>query len=178
MLFRAAMILGVTTKKGAFVIADVGDSQGSGARVARLQSTLDFIRTHAPLCLAQWERYFDRILIVPGNAPMGTYYREIRTCGISAQHLMRDTPVSVAMTLAHEAAHARINRLGVSYRDEKRDRIEILCTEAEVALATRLPNAEHELAMARIALTTKPWQRIDWHDRGNHISSILGGERD
>src|SRR5690606_19512626 len=102
---------------------------------------------------------------------------EIRTCGISAQHLMRDSPVSVAMTLAHEATHARINRLGGGYRDDNRDRIEILCTEAEIDLAARLPNAEHELAMARIALTTKPWQYVDWHDRGNHISSILRGGR-
>ncbi len=176
LLFRVAMSLGRTDKRGAFVISDVGDSIEASARAVRLKEVLAFVEAYAPLHLARWEKLFERILIVPGDAPMGTYYHEINTCGISGRHLMADTLVSTAMTLAHEATHAQLERRGIRYGSHNRDRVERICTMAEIDLATRLPDAGQELTMARRALEAMPWQYSDRHHRRRHVLSILKGE--
>ena len=54
-----------------------------------------------------------------------------------------DTSISrIASAIIHEAAHARLMRLGFGYEEPKRLRIEHICFDAERAFVRRLPDGE------------------------------------
>jgi hypothetical protein len=57
----------------------------------------------------------------------------------------------IALTIVHEAAHARLWRLGVPYTEDLRPRVEAICIRREVAFARKLPDG-------------KDW--ADWVERG------------
>ncbi|MBO0763938.1 MAG: hypothetical protein J2P50_05035 [Hyphomicrobiaceae bacterium] len=63
------------------------------------------------------------------------------------------SPQIIAATIVHEATHARLQRCGIGYDEERRSRIEAICFRREAALAMKLPNggsvretAERQLA--------------------------------
>ncbi len=58
------------------------------------------------------------------------------------------TSESIALTLVHEAMHARLAALGERYRDGRRAHVEVLCGMAELAFARRLPSHDQLVAQA------------------------------
>lgn len=50
---------------------------------------------------------------------------------------------SLATTIVHEAAHARLWKRGIGYEETQRVAIERYCMEQEIAFAKRLPDGQH-----------------------------------
>ncbi len=48
----------------------------------------------------------------------------------------------IALTIVHEAAHARLWRFGVPYTEDIRSRIEAICMRREIAVARKFPNGQ------------------------------------
>lgn len=102
------------------------------------------------------QRRAPQIAIVRGYAWAGQYWRHLRTIALEASVVERQVPEAVAMTIVHEAAHARVAALGIPYLRHRR-RIEELCVNEEIAFARKLPGTERLIQGARAKLThTQP----------------------
>jgi hypothetical protein len=63
------------------------------------------------------------------------------------------TSEQIASAIIHETTHARIERHGISYKEELRSRIEAVCVRRELAFAARLPDSGLSQELAR---------KLDW----------------
>lgn len=113
----------------------------------RVTAALDLIAEHDPRRLGGMQSQLASILVWGGFAEAaGAYFPAQRVCMLSTEFVGRpDTPpVRIAMTLVHEAEHARIRQRG-GKRTVSRYQEEWLCAGAAVAFARKVPGAE-ELA--------------------------------
>ncbi|MEM9499414.1 MAG: hypothetical protein AAGA28_15925 [Pseudomonadota bacterium] len=63
------------------------------------------------------------------------------TCCLGGQFVATAGPVDLALTVVHELCHARLERCGIGYPEDQRDRIERLCVSREIAFARALARA-------------------------------------
>jgi hypothetical protein len=84
----------------------------------------------------------------------------LRTYVVDLKVLMARSVEEVAMTIVHEATHARLRRLHVRSTPANVARIEKLCVDQEVALAARLPDSDKWIARATAKLE-RPWWGSD-----------------
>ena len=54
----------------------------------------------------------------------------------------------MARLLVHEAQHVRLRRLGFTYEEHERERIENICKKAELVFGKRIPNGKGIIAYA------------------------------
>lgn len=140
-------------------------------RVAQL---LDLVQSADARRFLRMRRDVQRILIMHTGGSAGSYWRELNACVLDAQHLRDDDLRSVAMTLVHEATHARLERAGFGYRTSLRARIEHLCVEAEIAFAERLSESETLIDEARWAMNEMWWSIDARNDRRAQGLRALG----
>jgi hypothetical protein len=74
--------------------------------------------------------------------------------------VLHTTSAELAMTIIHEATHARIIDRGIQYYVENRDRIEAACVRQEAIFARCLPGGD-ALADAELARLKDPWWSED-----------------
>jgi hypothetical protein len=60
------------------------------------------------------------------------------------------SPARLALTIVHEAMHARLARLSIAYSEQLRARVERICIAAEIDLAGKLPGGESLAQAGRI----------------------------
>jgi hypothetical protein len=81
----------------------------------------------------------DRILVAHFSTASGVYFPGSRSIHLSSE-LLRDFPPSnIALSLVHEATHARIDHAGILSAPVDLQRIERRCALEEIAFARRLP---------------------------------------
>lgn len=110
----------------------------------RLEAALDLIKASDPRRYGRIVRDLDRVWVrlVPGT--IGHFDASLRACVIDERFVLRDTttPEMIAITIVHEATHARLDRCGIAYEEAARPRIEQICFRRELAFVRRLPNGE------------------------------------
>lgn len=94
-----------------------------------------------------------------GGAGAGQYWHQLKACVLDSGYAIRTPAPVVAMTLVHEATHARIRRMGVRITPRTLDRIERICTRAELEFAVRSGNQD-ALRIARRKLSAEPWKSV------------------
>lgn len=138
------------------VVVCVAHSTGDPADVfARVEDALQLIAKHGPRFSARLRRDVKRLLFADVSG--GTYLAGLRTCLIGIGFARRVSSLDLAMMIVHEAAHARLSRAGFRYRGERRERIERICVEAELAFAERVPGSEAAIAKVCGLLATEWW---------------------
>ena len=100
--------------------------------------------------------YQDIRRIVVSEFEGNHYDSEFRSIMLKWSRIVGKTAEENALTLVHEATHARIERWGVSYDKELRARIEAACVTQEVASARRFPEGR-TLAEKRLEALETPW---------------------
>jgi hypothetical protein len=75
---------------------------------------------------------------------------------LSAEYILKASAEQLALTIVHEATHARLWARGFDYRHECRRRIEERCVKEEVDFALRLPDGV-QLADEAKAKLGDPW---------------------
>jgi hypothetical protein len=91
------------------------------------------------------------------------------------QHFVCDENTSIAQiasTIVHEAAHARLMRLGFGYEEPKRLRIEHICFDAQRAFVRRLPDSDGLLE--EIAATKSYYGADVYSDIGRRDEALEG----
>ena len=78
------------------------------------------------------------------------------------------SPAALASILVHEGAHAWLDRLGFGWQEDRRKRIEAICSRSQIAFARRLPDpgdliehAERQLALESSHFTDDAFRKQD-----------------
>lgn len=92
-----------------------------------------------------------RILIVRAGGP--EYWPLADGFLLNSSMVQQAAPSVIALTIVHEATHARLWRAGFRYHLENRHRIERICLRAEANFACLLsvPDSEHDTLRDRLA---------------------------
>lgn len=127
----------------------------------RLHEALEVINRADPRRYGRLRHDFRRIALMKAGRPQ--FASEIRTCLIRSGYVRQNSAEAVATTLVHEAAHARLHRLGVGYGPRLRGRVEEACVKEQIAFAELLGNSEvlSQLAMTLEGSLGDPIHRYD-----------------
>jgi hypothetical protein len=109
----------------------------------RAVAAINLIHDHDRLQYRRILRSLDRIIItVLATGVPAQYQAWLDACELD-ERMVTNEAVSLeflAAVIVHEATHARLERLGFEYTEERRQRIEQICWRRELAFVARLPN--------------------------------------
>jgi hypothetical protein len=137
------------------VIAAANTDEENESLWRRVTAALDMVEQYDPVALSRIRRDVTRVLITRVEGP--AYAHERRSVLLPAGFLESRPLQKIAMTIAHEAAHARICRAGIGYRNDLRPRIERRCVESANAIGRKLPDAAGLIEENVRSLQAAPW---------------------
>ena len=121
---------------------------------------IGLIAQYSPLRLARIRRDLRGVRIDHCDG-VAEYHHKTRLCLLDFHHIMRQevTPAHVAASIIHEATHARLMKAGFGYEKERRARIERVCSKAEKAFGSRLPDGKAivDEALAQMERDPEVW---------------------
>lgn len=113
---------------------------GTEETFSRVSEALSMIRRNDEIGYRRVRRYLDRIVVSSTHGSLGWYWHNLRACFLDPVHVAEVTAADLAMTIAHETAHARIRQSGIVWDGECRPRVEAICIRAEIQLASCIPD--------------------------------------
>ncbi len=119
-----------------------------------VEAALRLIAQVDPIRFARLRLDLKHVVLATHGGP--EYTHVTRSCLLSASDVQRQSPERVAMTLVHEATHARLSRAGFARAWSLRCRLELRCVHEEIAFAMRIPGTESLIDQARNAMEN-PW---------------------
>jgi len=112
----------------------------------RVANALALIGTHDPNRMRRIQRDLSAILVWPLVSPGAgaEYHPTERVCALYSKDIKDKHSALVALSIVHEATHARLAAIAVTW--ENIARIEAICLRQELAFAERLPGGERLVA--------------------------------
>lgn len=123
--------------------------------LAKATAALELIERYDPPLRTQISDHVRRLLFTETSG--SGYLAGIATCRFAIGYARRVPPLELAMTIVHEATHARLAGLGTRYRGAEREAIERTCVEAEISFAAKVPGSGDAIAKSRRLLETRWW---------------------
>ncbi|QHO73138.1 hypothetical protein ACH79_11280 [Bradyrhizobium sp. CCBAU 051011] len=142
----------------------IGCWRGRPEDLTRVEGALLLIKQHSPLDYARITRELERVWLHLLPHGLGAYNHSLRACVLDERYVAdpATTVEQIASTIVHEATHARLERCGIEYEEQRRARIEAICFRRELAFAVRLPDsAELQEGIARC---------LEWYANPEHFS--------
>jgi hypothetical protein len=125
--------------------------------LTRVEGALLLVKLHSPVHYSRIMRDLERIWtnLVPHG--VAAYYHSLKACVLDERFVddLATSTEHIASAIVHEATHARLDRYGIAYDEDRRARIEAICFRRELALAVRLPDG------AKLQQDLKGY--LDWH---------------
>ena len=121
----------------------IGSYWGSPKHLARVEQALLLVKRHSPVHYSCIINNLERIWIF-GLTHIGAEYNHSLKACVFDYRFLADPKTStklIASVIVHEATHARLERCGITYDEDRRVRIEAICLRREWALAARLPDS-------------------------------------
>lgn len=115
----------------------------------KIGAALACIRGHDAAEYRRVSRYLASVVSVDLKGSYGWYWHNLRACFLDPSYVLASSPEAIAMTIVHEAAHARIRQLGIATDHTIRPRVEALCVRAEIRFARRVPGMNGLIAEAQ-----------------------------
>jgi hypothetical protein len=144
---------------------------------AKVGEALRLIAIHDPKRFAKLRRDVRRIW-VGATHNRAEWVLGLEMCVLRFDYVVspETSPAKLALTLVHEATHARLDRIGCSYAENDRARVERVCVQAEVALAERLTDGADlaENARARLEYGPEIFTDAAFKARGERALQELG----
>ena len=137
-------------------ISDFGLDANHAARADAVCRALDLLRTTDRRRFDRLLRDVDRILLLPSSKFAGQYWAFSKTVVLSSVSVEREETLSIAMTIVHEATHARLTSAGVPFLG-KEERSERCCVDEEIAFAERVPGSARLIEGAKMKLDSRYW---------------------
>jgi hypothetical protein len=113
----------------------------------RVEEALDLIKTYDLPRYQRLIRDLDRIWVTVLPDSLAHFSESIRACVLDERHVRNEANSlgRIALSIVHEATHARLQRCGIGYDGEElRARVEAVCFRSERRFAAKLPNG-HQL---------------------------------
>ena len=119
-------------------------SEGREDALAKVGQALALLQELSPRRFARLRRDVGRVLVFGTGAAPALWHEALGTCELNRRSVADPdvSPAVIACLLAHEAMHARLCRLGFTYGEHERVRVERACYRAQRAFARRLPEPE------------------------------------
>lgn len=153
-----------------FRVADTTD-EPSDTALAQLDAALRVIECHQPRAFRALKRAITRFVLVRAGGP--EYWPSAHAIVLNKHHVEALDASATALTIVHEAVHARLRRHGIGYVPRLRQRIETLCVAAEVQLARTLPNGSMLEAKAVEKLGSAWWSAQAVRERRRRTRDAL-----
>ncbi len=127
---------------------------------AKLRRALDFLAERDPRRYRRLHRDVKRVLV---SRYEGSHFLPpLRMIVLYWPNAAMDTPEEIALSLVHEATHARLHARGIAYLPELRARIEAACLAQEMAFARRIPGGS---ALVDPHALERPWWTTEAYGR-------------
>lgn len=123
-----------------FEVFLVGEEDQKSDYLLKLEEALALIARVDPPRFARLQQDLQYFLIYGPGTFRGSYVHELGMCRLDDEYVRAasTSPADLALTIVHEAAHARLEHAGVRYSDAHRIRIERGCIAAQIAFARKL----------------------------------------
>ncbi|WP_369721244.1 hypothetical protein AB8Z38_29920 [Bradyrhizobium sp. LLZ17] len=111
----------------------------------RVEAALGLIKDHDPLNYARTINNLERIWVRLIPNALAHYDPLLSACVIDERLVLPETTAleRIASTIVHESTHARLERWGINYDDERvRSRIEAICLRRELKFVGKLAHCE------------------------------------
>jgi hypothetical protein len=121
----------------------IGSFRRNKDDLERVEGALLLVKQHSPLHYSRIVNELERIWVSVVSVGLAQYDRSLKACVLD-ELFVDDTATTVARiasTIVHEATHARLERCGIAYNENRRARIEAICFRRELAFAVRLPDS-------------------------------------
>jgi hypothetical protein len=141
----------------------------------RLLQSFSLIRDTLPTVYRRLRRDIRSVILLKAGGP--EYWPLTRTIAFKKSVVERAEVPLLAMTLVHEATHARLWNVGIGYPVKARARIERLCVSAEVRLARELPDAEELESFALAKLKNEWWTDVAVAERRRRVRRELAEDQ-
>jgi len=139
---RALMRLSSRREYRGLTLVLLNDPAPEAVTFNKLLEALDLIFDHDARSAFRVSRYLSRVVVTHADGSYGWYWHNLRACFLDPGYVAEHDSSHIAMTIVHEATHARVRQLFDGCRDITQSRIEALCVDAEISFARRLGNAE------------------------------------
>ena len=142
-LDRLAFWLSTSRKVDGLWIGTTESKSQAGLR--RVEDALRLIKHHDSLHYSRILHNLERIWVHLLPNALACYDDSKKACVLDERFVLLETTTleRIASTIVHEATHARLDRWGTSYNDEKeRSRIEAICLRRELNFIAKLPHSE------------------------------------
>lgn len=125
----------------------------------RVEDALVLIKQHSALHYSRVMRDLARVWVFV--LPNGTaqYEHSLNACLLDERYVANSTLERIASTIIHEATHARLDALGITYEEGLRSRIETICLRRELAFVTKLHN--------NAELQDELMRSVEWYGTNN-----------
>jgi len=139
--------------------------------VSQLRSAIELIGNLEPRVLRRIHQDVSRIMFVEAGGPE---YWPFADGFILNTNFAKESDVEfIALTIIHEATHARLWKRGIRYRNDARERIERICVGAELAFAARLNDSAYFSEHVTRKLAAPWWTADEIEKRRNHAREVL-----
>ena len=121
----------------------------------RVEDALELIKRYDCLQYSRVIHNLERVWVNILPDASACYERSLKACVFDERFVLSEktTLERIATAIIHEATHAKLERLGIPYDEERRTRIETICIRRELAFVANLPDGaqlqedlSHELA--------------------------------
>lgn len=102
---------------------------------------LELVREIDPDRYRQIHTDFNAVLLWTTGGQLGRWENSVQTCVLDERFVRTKDVPRIAMTIVHEATHAKAIRHGIGYSERVRIRVENLCYRASAAFARKLPDS-------------------------------------
>jgi len=155
---RGSTLHGVKVK-----LAPVLDEEIGTRALEKVEAALDLIAEHDPRRMSRIARDLRWIWIQRAAYAPAYFIKELRLCVLDRAYIVADStpPAMIAVSIVHEAAHARLFSRDIPYPAPARPRIEAVCDAQSAEFARRLPDGE---PLVRRILEGRPADVTHWSD--------------
>jgi hypothetical protein len=124
----------------------------------RLDEALSLLKAGAPGRYERVRHSLKGFLILGVDTIRASYDQGTGVCRLREKFMLAPdtTAAAVACVIVHEATHGRLFKLGISYDEPIRYRVELVCIKAALLAAQRLPGSEAEVETCRRQLSVDP----------------------
>ena len=137
---------------------DWADDDAHLAALRRIADALELIRSVDRRRYARLTQDVRRIILIPQLGTPAAFIPSRRAVTVGPEYVTNASLPKLAMTLVHEATHARLHAAGIGIEEEIRARLERVCVEQEAQFAEALgPQHAHLAAKARQRLDQPYW---------------------
>jgi hypothetical protein len=139
--------------------------------IAHLRSAIALIGDRDPRLLARIRKDVKRILLVSAGGP--EYWPFANGFILNTSFVTQSDIEFIALTIVHEATHARLWKRGLRYGTDVRERIERICVDAELAFASHLKDPGYFSTHVTQKLATPWWTAAQVTERRRRARDIL-----